>query len=97
VATLISGLVREGDLVTRLGGDEFCALLQGANTNAAEAVARRIVEAIAALNDSAVTISVGVACGPATGIVALLRAADSAMYIAKRAGGNRTQRHLPAA
>lgn len=97
VATVLTGIVRDGDLIARLGGDEFGALLVGADANAAKAVAERMVEAIAALDDNAVTLSIGVASGAAIDVLALLREADSAMYVAKRAGGNRTQPHLPAA
>lgn len=48
-----------------------------------------MVKAIDALDDSVVTVSVGVASGTTSAIVTMLSAADSAMYVAKRAGGNR--------
>jgi diguanylate cyclase (GGDEF)-like protein len=95
VAGVLAGLVRDGDLVARLGGDEFGALLLGANVGVATSVARRMVDAVESLDDCVVTVSVGVAGGTASDIVALLKVADSAMYVAKRAGGNRAHSHLP--
>lgn len=63
--------------------------MYGADAGAAKAVAQRMVKAIDALDDSVVTVSVGVASGTTSAIVTMLSAADSAMYVAKRAGGNR--------
>jgi diguanylate cyclase (GGDEF)-like protein len=97
VASVLAGLVRDGDLVARLGGDEFGALLYGAGPGAAKAVAERMVAAIDALDDCDITVSVGVASGATTDIVSMWRAADSAMYVAKRAGGNRAHPYEPAA
>ena len=93
VAAVLAGEVRDGELVARLGGDEFGVLLPGADTVTASLVAQRMVEAIAALDGGAVTASVGVASGAASGVSATWHAADSAMYVAKRAGGNRALLH----
>ena len=97
VAEVVAGQVRDDDLVARIGGDEFGALLTGAGASAAKAVAQRMVDAIDAMPDCGVTVSIGVASGTAAEILTLLRAADSAMYVAKRAGGNRAQPFEPAA
>jgi diguanylate cyclase (GGDEF)-like protein len=97
VATELAGLVRDGDLLARIGGDEFGALLYGSDGGAAKAVAQRMVEAIDALDDCVVTVSVGVASSTASAILTMLNAADSAMYVAKRAGGNRAHLHVPGA
>jgi diguanylate cyclase (GGDEF)-like protein len=93
VAAVLAGEVRDGDLVARLGGDEFGVLLPGADTATASLVAHRMVKVIGALGDCPVTASIGVASGAASGVSATWHAADSAMYIAKRAGGNRAHLH----
>lgn len=86
VASALTGQVRAGDLVARLGGDEFVAVVEGADRAAATALAARMVDAVSVALGSAVTISVGVASGPASEAAAgLLHAADRAMYTAKRA------------
>ena len=96
VAAVLTGEVRDGDLVARLGGDEFGVLLPGVDTATASLVAHRMIEAIGALGDCPVTVSIGVASGAASGVSATWHAADSAMYVAKRAGGNRAHLHEPA-
>ena len=98
VAAVLTAEVRDGDLVARLGGDEFGVLLPGAGAGAANLVARRMVKAIGGLDHGAVTVtvSIGVATGATSGVLTTWHAADSAMYIAKRAGGNGAHLHEPA-
>jgi diguanylate cyclase (GGDEF)-like protein len=93
VAGVLAGEVRSGDLVARLGGDEFGVLLPGAGASAANLVAHRMVEVIGALDDGDVTVSIGVASGATSDALATWHAADSAMYFAKRAGGNQAHLH----
>jgi len=95
VAAVLTTEIREGDLVARLGGDEFGVLLPGARGVMAQTVARRMVDAIDALDDCVITVSVGVASGPTSGVLTTWHAADQAMYVAKRAGGNRAHLHDP--
>lgn len=94
VAGRITGTLREADLVSRFGGDEFVLLLQGPASEAAVAeVAGKLVAAVGApLEVSGVSISVtpsiGVALFPAHGESAeeLIKHADTAMYVAKARG-----------
>ena len=86
--------LRASDLLARLGGDEFAALLPAADRAEAEHVARAAVEVVRDLSPAAgpsVTASVGAAviADPALDAEAVLRAADGAMYAAKRAGRDR--------
>jgi diguanylate cyclase (GGDEF)-like protein len=102
VAVLLSGAVRKVDLVARYGGEEFAVLVTGADRTAALSVAeglRAAVEAAAISHGASeagrVTISVGVAVFPEDGaeLGALIDAADSALYAAKRAGRNAVRAH----
>lgn len=84
--------VRDGDVVCRIGGDEFVILLPDITDDEAAAVARRIIAGVAEPFEFApaarVGASIGLASAPRDGITAdeLLSAADRAMYEAKRRG-----------
>lgn len=93
VAAVLAQEIRDGDLVARLGGDEFGVLLPGAGGSLAHNVAQRMVSAIENLEDCPVTVSIGVASGPTSGVLSTWHAADLAMYVAKRAGGSRAHLH----
>ena len=91
---------RPGDLVARYGGEEF-ALLTPVGAGEALRLGERLRETVLALAlthpdapEGRVTISVGVATltagGPATPSD-LIRLADEALYVAKRAGRNRVE------
>lgn len=99
VARALKLAVRRIDAVGRLGGEEFVVLLPGIPRSQALAIAERVREAVAdeqIFLDSKrvrVTVSVGAATYPAPGLrtkQALLKAADDALYKAKRAGRNRS-------
>jgi diguanylate cyclase (GGDEF)-like protein len=84
-------LVRDGDLVARLSGDEFGILLRDGDTRLAMSVAQRIEQAFdapLALEGHHVDIGagIGIACWPqhAEDGDALLNRAEVAMYAAKR-------------
>jgi diguanylate cyclase (GGDEF)-like protein/PAS domain S-box-containing protein len=94
VAGRITATLREADLVSRFGGDEFVLLLHGEASEAAVAeVAARLLAAVGAPLDVegsaiSVTPSIGVALFPAHGQSAaeLIKHADTAMYRAKARG-----------
>jgi len=88
------------DQVARLGGDEFVCILAGcATVGQAERLAHRIVQSLGqpfALERHSLTVgaSLGIAYGDgsqAPSALALLQAADHAMYRAKAQGKNRVQ------
>ncbi len=102
VAGLLGGTVRKVDLVARYGGEEFAIVLAGTDRAAAERTAEKLrmtVEAAALPHPAAepgrVTISIGIAVFPEDGpdLGALVDAADSALYAAKRAGRNAVRVH----
>ncbi len=96
VASRLVDSLRAADTVGRLGGDEFLVILESvSDAESAQAVAEQLVEAIAeplivGNGDTRLSASVGVAIAPDHAINprALLAAADSAMYAAKKAGGD---------
>lgn len=97
VAERLTSCVREEDTVARLGGDEFTLILIGAEQQQdVEVVAQSIVDAIALpfdLEKKSVQISasIGIALFTENTIssVAMLEAADHAMYSAKKSSSNR--------
>ncbi|MDH3678654.1 MAG: GGDEF domain-containing protein [Acidimicrobiia bacterium] len=95
VAGRLLAIFRRDDLVGRLGGDEFVIFtIDAAGPGHIDRVSERITTAISEI-DPRITASLGVATrgrGDGTDVKALLRAADEAMYEAKRAGGDRHAR-----
>ena len=92
----IASRLRQGGEAFRLGGDEFAVLLPRHGEREASAVARSIVERIAALRIEGideVTVSGGVATFPTQGAGRdeLIRLADTALYWAKEDGKNRVR------
>ena len=92
----VASRLRAGGEAFRLGGDEFAVLLPRQDERQATAVARSIVERVAALDIEGVgpvTVSAGVAMYPThgTGRDELIRLADSALYWAKTDGKNRVR------
>jgi diguanylate cyclase (GGDEF)-like protein len=91
--------LRASDTVARLGGEEFALVLNNTLPGRAEQVAERVRDAFAAQVVSidgislACTVSAGVATGTVKGIGfdEVLRAADKALYVAKRNGRNRVE------
>lgn len=95
---MIAGLnMRTSDVLGRLGGEEFVAILPGTVNDAAVPAERvRLAFQAAAVTVAdqpiAATVSIGAASGPpGTDIAALIAAADQALYKAKEAGRNRLE------
>lgn len=92
VAHRLRELLRDSDTIARLGGDEFAVLLPTGTSDGVAIVAQRILRTLEApimLEGQPVDIgaSIGVACFPEHDDEgdSLLRHADVAMYVAKRA------------
>jgi diguanylate cyclase (GGDEF)-like protein len=106
VSKRLSGAVRESDLVARLGGDEFVILLAPVNdeddlrhvsNKILSAMSRKLRLAEREGVDIELGVSIGMAVFPdqAKDAITLLRAADHAMYRAKRLGRGRACMYDP--
>jgi diguanylate cyclase (GGDEF)-like protein len=97
VAARLTGSSRRGDVLARVGGEEFAWLLPETDLAGARRVAERARRAVAARPVGAigrVTVSIGLAeLAQATGGTDLHRRADRALYAAKRAGRDRSVVH----
>ncbi|WP_454868491.1 bifunctional diguanylate cyclase/phosphodiesterase [Pseudomonas farris] len=100
VSSRLAECVRDGDLVARIGGDEFVLILTDMSIQEqVEALCRRLIESIErpiAIDEQEVFVStsIGIAMAPTDAFEAaeLLRYADIALYEAK-AGGRNTWRY----
>jgi len=104
-ANALRTVCRKSDLAGRFGGDEFVALLPGANYAVAQDIAGRIRQTFALevkqmlsnhINAPVVTMSMGLASLKESGAATpeeLFRQADQAMYAAKRDGKARLNFH----
>ncbi len=99
LAKILQQNTRRVDIVGRLGGEEFLAIMPHTPPDLAVAIAERIRQAIKSWSfkidgmEVSVTVSIGVASFPLPGIkdkASLLKATDDALYEAKRSGKNRT-------
>jgi diguanylate cyclase (GGDEF)-like protein len=99
LARLIQASIRQDDIFGRFGGEEFLLIMPNTNLAHAMAAANKLRSAIAARAFpcaekqpmGVISVSGGVAEYPSDGVdsAALLRAADEALYEAKRQGRNR--------
>jgi diguanylate cyclase len=93
IAQRLADAVRDGDLLARIGGDEFAVVMDGVGLDAAEEVADRLRASLrrpsaASVEHLSVEASIGIAVCPedTTDAAELLRLADLAMYDAKSSG-----------
>jgi len=102
VANLASDCKRSSDLLARIGGEEFGLLLPETGAAQAELLAERLRREVAksplAEVSHSATVSIGVATADETmtGISDLIKAADQALYAAKRSGRNRVMTSIAA-
>lgn len=103
MVSLCMSLLREPDLFSRFGGEEFVVLLPHTDLPQASETAERLRSAIARNvtrhngREITITISVGVSCLKETDVnfESVIKRVDDALYVAKRAGRN-CVRVLPA-
>jgi diguanylate cyclase (GGDEF)-like protein len=93
IGSVMKNTIREADQAFRYGGDEFAILLPQTTLEAAIKVAERVRQQVTArvvVGADPITVSMGIASWPVDGISAsdIIAAADTALYQAKRSGGN---------
>lgn len=98
VAQTLCMMVGPGDVVGRIGGEEFAVFLSNADANTAVATAEAIRRAVAALTIRgadgkiiSLTVSIGIKSGSGLSVADGLSRADQAMYRAKQGGRNQVQ------
>ena len=102
LAKLLTSTFRQVDVVARVGGEEFAVLLPSTDLQTALKIANRLRENVAsqAVEVDGVKIRFTVSGGVASmdesisGLDALMKLADKALYQAKASGRNRIQTHL---
>jgi len=95
IGAIIRSSIRNADQAFRYGGDEFTVILPQTISEDAYVVAERVREQIASemkAKEVVITCSIGLASYPSDGVMSgeLVTATDTALYYAKRTGGNRT-------
>lgn len=98
VGKRLNECIRKEEIAARIGGDEFVAVIYSDESNAAEAVAQRILSALTRPFDIGTTeVSAGCSIGISRWnkdlpVKAVLEKADEALYISKKSGKNRFTR-----
>jgi len=98
VAKLLGESIREGDMLTRYGGEEFAVILPETDVDSAVVLAERLRQAVentpivSGLSEE-ISLTVSIGCASRSPLIAkpedLIRTADSALYAAKGSGRNR--------
>ena len=99
VARRCRAALRKTDVLARIGGEEFAAILPGTTSDEALEIAERMRQDVAVLpvsvtvGDISVTLSIGgtTAIGDEREFDEMLERADRALYVAKDLGRNRVQ------
>jgi diguanylate cyclase (GGDEF)-like protein len=98
ITSLINGSLRHGDVLGRVGGEEFAVFLPDTDANAALAIAQRIRARVC--SEPLMLDATPMACSVSIGVSVLkegdsmddaLRYGDRAMYLAKTQGRNRVE------
>jgi diguanylate cyclase (GGDEF)-like protein len=94
--------LRSGDVICRIGGDEFAIILESGSASHGDSVAEKVLNALTAsfdvdIHEIYVTASVGISIYPddARDMETLTRNADTAMYQAKGKGKNAYEKFHP--
>ncbi|MDR8524557.1 GGDEF domain-containing protein [Shewanella fidelis] len=101
VISVVKPLIRDGDIFTRMGGEEFALFLPYSNEEAAIEIAERCQKAIAAIETkySGHQFSLSASFGVSSNMVddlsldPILKRADIALYVSKNAGRNQVTRY----
>lgn len=98
VAQLLQMEARDGDLVGRLGGEEFAIMMVGVTADQAEHIVEQSRSSVADLRMEhegepvQLTVSIGISDGGEADLKQMLNNADKALYSAKQSGRNRVSR-----
>ncbi|WP_400244458.1 diguanylate cyclase [Niallia sp. JL1B1071] len=102
VASRLQDNLREEDVISRIGGDEFIVIVEESSKNELENIADRIIQSTSLpyfINESEaqISVSIGISLYPNDGETKeiLLENADKAMYYAKNNGKNRFKFYIP--
>jgi diguanylate cyclase (GGDEF)-like protein len=94
VAERLEECVRSGDLVSRIGGDEFTIVVEDSQLNQLEILAQKLLDSVEqpylllGAHDITISASIGIASYPqvAADLDSLIQQADKAMYGIKKSG-----------